>query len=132
MRMIQEFLCLKTESQLSERAIAHSLSISRSTVAQILRKATEIGISWLLPPSMDEIQLESVLFPEPDWSVIHCELRKKGVTLQLLWLEYKERNRDGYQYGQFCERYHQWKKKLQLSLRQDHCADKDLRDPSSF
>jgi transposase len=53
--------------------------------------------------------------PEPDWNQIHRELSRKGVTLQLLWLEYKDRQLEGYQYFQFCERYRVWSGKLEWS-----------------
>jgi transposase len=46
--------------------------------------------------------------------------------LQLLWLEYKNQHPEGYQYSQFCERFNQWKKTLQLSLRQEHKAGEKL------
>ena len=96
MRKIKEVLRLKWEHGLSNRKIARSCSISRSTVAEYLRRAEEAGLSWPLPPELDEAELEKQLFPPPlvlppgsrplpDWSYIHRELRRKGVTLFLLW-----------------------------------------------
>ena len=57
---------------------------------------------------------------------IRKELTRKRVTLRLLWLEYRQANPDGYQYSQFCERYHQWSDKLDVSLRQTHRAGEKL------
>lgn len=132
MRKLHEVLRLHVQAGLSERTIAKSVSLSRSTVAKIIVRAQEAGISWPLPADMDDAQLESMLFPvaqgrpkncfEPPWNQIHQELRRKGVTLRLLWMEYKEQYPDGYQYSQFCERYRVWKKRLQISMRHEHHA----------
>lgn len=135
MRKIKEVLRLHNEANLSERAIARSVGLSRDTVSRIITRAIERGLSWPLP-DMDDANLESLLFPspqgrpknctEPDWGDVHQEYRKKGVTLQLLWEEYKAENADGYQYSQFCERYRQWKKTLQLSMRGEHRAGEKM------
>jgi len=60
--------------------------------------------------------------PLPDWKHIHAELRRDGVTLQLLWLEYKEAHPDGFQYSRFCDLFRQWKDCLDPVLRQEHKA----------
>jgi transposase len=132
MPKILEVLRLHTEASFSDRAIARSLTMSHVTVGNILNRAEEAGISWPLPDNLDENQLENLLFPKPqgrrkkqqvpNWNHIYQESKRKGVTLQLLWMEYKEENPDGYQYSQFCELFSQWKKTLQLSLRQEHRA----------
>jgi len=83
---------------------------------------------------MDSGTLERRLFPVedsparpvPDWSKIKQELARPGVTLQLLWSEYKEVQPDGYQYSRFCELYGAWRGKLDLSMRQDHKAGEKL------
>jgi transposase len=62
----------------------------------------------------------------PDWSEIHLELRQKGVTLALLWEEYKSVYPDGYQYSQFCELYRQFSGKLKLWMRQEQRAGEKL------
>lgn len=136
MHKIQEVLRLHVQSGLSERSIAQSVSLSRSTIAKIIARAQVAGISWPLPRDMDESKLEAILFPvpqgrpkncfEPDWNKIHLELKRKGVTLQLLWMEYKEQHTDGYQYSQFCERYRVWKKQLQITMRQEHRAGEKM------
>jgi transposase len=131
MRKIAEVLRLKWECGLSNRAIARSCSISHSTVAEYLRRAQEAGLSWPLPPDLGEDTLFELLFPQaspcssrvipcPDWSWVHTELRKKGVTLRLLWVEYREAHADGYGYSQFCALYREWAKRLKPSMRLTH------------
>jgi transposase len=81
---------------------------------------------------MDDEQLEAKLYPGPssptskkqmpDWAKIHAELRKKSVTLQLLWMEHKSNSSDGHQYTQFCHHYRQWKKTVDLPFRNEHRA----------
>jgi len=131
MRKIREVLRLKWECKLSNRAIARSCSISPSTVGEYLRRAQEAGLSWPLPADMGEDALFELLFPKappfssrvipcPDWSLIHTELRKKSVTLRLLWVEYREAHPDGYGYSQFCALYREWAKHLKPSMRLSH------------
>ncbi len=133
MRKIAEVLRLKWECGLSNRAIARSCSISHSTVAEYVRRAQEAGLSWPLPPDLGEDTLFERLFPQaapsgsrvipcPDWPAMHSELRKKNVTLRLLWVEYREAHPDGYGYSQFCVLYRQWAKHLQPSMRLTHKA----------
>ncbi len=131
MRKIVEVLRLKWECGQTDRAIARSCSISHSTVAEYLRRAREAGLSWPLPADMAEDRLYELLFPKapkpssriipcPDWSVIHTELRKKSVTLRLLWVEYREAHPDGYGYSQFCALYRDWAACLNPSMRFSH------------
>jgi len=131
MRKISEVLRLKWECNLSNRAIGRSCSISHSTVAEYLRRAQEAGLNWPLPEGMGEDTLYELLFPKtpssrsrvipcPDWSLIHSELRKKSVTLRLLWVEYREAHPDGYGYSQFCALYREWSKHLESSMRLSH------------
>ena len=133
MRKIKEVLRLKYEQSLSNSKIAQSLSIARSTVFEYINRAKAAGISWPLPEGMDEAQLERLLYSaqgdsvpeqrtEPDWISVYQELKRPQVTRALLWLEYKERNPDGYQYSQFCELYREWANKLTVVMRQDHKA----------
>lgn len=94
MRKIKEVLRLHNQAKLSERSIARSVSLSRDTVLRILNRAAEQGLAWPLPVDMDDVQRETLLFPnaqgrpknctEPDWAYIHKEYRKEGVSLQLL------------------------------------------------
>ncbi|NIS62491.1 MAG: IS21 family transposase [Proteobacteria bacterium] len=137
MRKIKEVLRLHYERDLSPRQIAKSLVIGRSTVQDYLRRAKQAGLSWPLPPELDEATLEHRLFPSthcvpqekrqmPSLEYLHQELKKKGVTLQLLWYEYKEKHPDGYQYSQFCRIYRQWAEKLEPCLRQEYRAGQKL------
>lgn len=131
MRKVAEVLRLKWECRLSNRAIARSCSISHSTVAEYLQRAQEAGLSWPLPADMGEDTLYQLLFPRaphsstrdipcPDWSWIHTELRRKSVTLRLLWVEYREAHSGGYGYSQFCDLYRAWAKHLKPSMRLSH------------
>jgi transposase len=129
-------LRLKFECGLSQRDIAKSCSIGRSTVGEYLIRASAAGLSWPLPDGVDDAALDRRLFPPPpppgvkrplpDWSEVHTELRKKGVTLALLWEEYKSVYPDGYQYSQFCELYRRFSGKLKLWMRQEHRAGEKL------
>jgi len=131
MRKISEVLRLKWECGLSDRAIARSCSISHSTVGEYLRRAQEAGLNWPPPADLGEdslfellfptsVQFSSRVIPAPDWSLIHTELRKKNVTLRLLWVEYREAQPDGYGYSQFCALYREWAKHLKPSMRLSH------------
>lgn len=138
MRKLTEILRLKFEAKLSHRAIAHSVDIGLGTVSLYLKRFKASGLSWPLSPEMDESQLARRLFPngaleprhgwvEPDFAQIHQELKRKGVTRQLLWEEYRACYPDqGYSYTQFCQRYKDWRGKLRLSMRQAHKAGEKL------
>lgn len=135
MRKIKEILRLD-ELGLSRREIGRSLSISHNTVADVVRRAEAAGISWPAVEQLDEATLDARLYPptapsrvkrpEPDPEQMHRELARKGVTLQLLWLEYKAEHPDGLGYTQFCERYRRWHKKADVVLRQEHKAGEKL------
>jgi transposase len=135
MRKIRDVLRLKA-SGLSTRAIARACLIGKETVREYLERAAEAGLSWPLPEGLNEEDLERRLFPrapisvrkegEPAWSEIHRELRKKGVTRQLLWEEYRRGAPQGYRYSQFCERYRRWTKMLTPVLRMPHKAGEKM------
>ncbi len=139
MRQITEVLRLHHEAHLSERQIAHGCRISRSTVQRYLERATAANLSWPLPESLDEAQLEQLLFPtqpaqsasegrqapkaQPDFAKVHQELKgNRSVTLQLLWEEFIEEHPDGVHYSWFCQQYQEWARHLDVVLRQDHRA----------
>jgi transposase len=122
---------------LSERTVAASCSLARSTVAKYVRRARETGLSWPLPQEMMDEELERRLFhgtdssgsgPRfvPDWAEIHRQLAGKSVTLQLVWEEYKQAHPEGFQYTQFCVRYRAWRATLDLPMRQTHKAGEKL------
>ena len=137
MRKTKEVLRLYYDLKLSKRQVARSCNIAASTVREHLRRAEAAGIKWPLPDGMDDAQLTARLFPEntapacshpplPSMEYLHQELRIKGVTRQLLWLEYKEQYPDGYEYSQFCEHYRQWTKHLDVTLRQEYKAGEKM------
>jgi transposase len=137
MRKIKEVLRLKWAQGLSNRQIAKACGIARPTVGEYLRRAADAGLSWPLPTDLDEATLERQLFPPPpslpapvrgvpDWSLVHQELKRKGVTLFLLWQEYRETHPEGYQYSWFCDHYRAWRGKLDVVMRQDHRAGEKL------
>ena len=137
MRKLKEVLRLKWQNACSNKQIAKSCNIARSTVREYLRRAQDAGVTWPLDPEVDDRVLENLLFPVreagnyperqmPSMEYLYNELKKKSVTLQLLWYEYKQANPDGYQYSHFCDLYRRWVKKLDVSLRQEHRAGEKL------
>lgn len=143
MRKIKEVLRLAHGEGRSQREIARSLSIGRSTVGEYLVRAREAGVGWPLSDGWDEARLEAALFPPPlpsgtprpmpEWAAVHRELsqrKKTGVTLQLLWLEYRAVHpEDGYGYSRYCELYRAWREKLDVVCRQPYAAgEKGLVD----
>ena len=133
MRKIREALRLKFELDLTERQIAQSIQVSRSTIADYVRRFVESGIAWPLQSDLADTLLEAKLFPPkptlpdaqrpvPDWVLIHQELRKKGVTLFLLWQEHKSIHPDGFRYSWFCNHYRAWTGRLDAVMRQEHLA----------
>ena len=135
MRKIREILRLRSLG-LSRRAIARSLKIAPTSVGDYLLRAKAAGLCWPLPGDPDNAALERILFtkpeerprkrPLPDWGQIHSELKRKHVTLALLWQEYKADHPDGYQYSQFCELYRRWEGKLGVWMRQPHRGGEKL------
>ncbi len=136
MRKIRELLRLKYELGRSHREIAASLGVANSTVSDYVRRASAASLSCPLPEGLDDSALEAALFPppppsrvrrpEPDWGDVPRELqRHKGVTLQLLWLEYRAAHPDGYQYSWFCERYKAWRGQLDVVMRQVYRAGEE-------
>jgi transposase len=110
--------------------------MSRSTVADYVQRAKEAGLSWPLSEVWDDEGLESklfgnqpekpVIYPTPNWETIHQELKRKGVTLQLLWREYLAYHPEGYGYSSFTLKYREWKQGINVTLRQDHKAGEKL------
>ena len=138
MRKITDILRLRHEAGLSLRGISQALHIGYGTVADYLKRADQAGVSWPIPAELGERELGRLLFPtqpvtghrrfsDPDFPTIHQELKRKGVTKQLLWQEYRQQySDDGYSYAQFCHRYLQWLGYQQRSMRQVHRAGEKL------
>lgn len=131
MKKIREVLRLKHDKCLSNKKIAKSLSIGNGTVWEYLVRAKKAGLGWPLPEEMDDIALEKLLFPFqnsqpkksrplPDFELMHKELKRKGVTLGLLWEEYNEVHPDGYKYSHFCDLYRDWAEKRDVWMPQPH------------
>ena len=136
MSKIREILRLKWTSQLSNREIAKSCSTARSTVAGCLERASNAALSWPLPEGLDDTALDLLLYPPvvvseavraaPEWSLMQKEMRKKNVTLALLWDEYKASQPNGYQYSQFCKLYREFTGRIDCCMRQCHMAGEKL------
>lgn len=136
MRKIFEVLRLYHDSHRSHREISRAVLASPTTVGEILRRAKVAGLGWPLPEGLTEAAVEDLLYPpavpsstkrpEPEWSKVHKELRRKGVTLELLWQEYKAEHPDGYQYSSFCEHFRRWSGRLSVSMRQTHTPGEKL------
>jgi len=134
MRRIREILRLKYEGGATERAIARSIGVARSTVALTLERIAAAQLGWPLPPALSDAVLEAMLYAsagrpqgsrgktEPDWTGVHHELRRPGVTLMLLWEEYRQAEPDGYGYSRWCELYRTWEGRLSPTMRQAHPA----------
>lgn len=140
MRKIKEVLRLKWACDLSHRQISRATGVSVGAVSQYAAMAKAAGLQWVEAEGLDEAELERRLYGAqkstkrpglramPDFPYVHRELRRKGVTLQLLWEEYLEANPGVqiYQYTQFCCRYRDWAATLKRSMRQQHRAGEKL------
>lgn len=133
MRLIREVLRLRLEAGLSERHAARSAGVPRSTVQDYTARFRASGLPWPLAVTMDEVALEQALFagerpavatsrPLPDWALVAHEKKRKGVTLLLLWQEYRAAEPTGYSYSQFAEHYRRWRATIDPVMRQEHPA----------
>ena len=132
MRKIREVLRLRHEKGLSQRAVAAACGMGAGTVSEYLSRAAQMGVGWPLPPELDDSVLEARLFPTlppgggrlaPDLPWVQQEMKKPGVTLLLLWEEYRQAQvESAYGYSQFCDIYRRWERKLKPSMRQVHRA----------
>jgi transposase len=137
MRIVRDTLRLRSAG-LSIRQIARCLRISKTAVGKYLDLAHAAGLSWPLPVDLDDGALDRALsgstpatlprrFAEPDYPRIHQELKRKGVTLALLWDEYRlQHPGEHYQLTQFRARYRDFRLSLKRSMRQTHRAGEKL------
>ena len=137
MRQAREIIRLKSTS-ISAHEISRRLGAPRSTVREALKRAESAGLSWPLPEGMTDDALEAALYAnrrgkrghrrveEPDWAGVHRELKRKHVTLVILWDEYIAANPGGYSYSRFCELYRAFEKTLPVTMRQTHAAGERL------
>lgn len=136
MRQIREILRLRFECQLSQRSIQDSCRISKTAIWDCLHRARAAGIGWPLPDDLDDTALEAKLYPIhvnpldtaplPDWAATFFELKKKGVTRQLLWEEYLAKFSHGMGYSQYCRKFGDWIQSQRISMRQEHKAGEKL------
>ena len=138
MRRVREILRLKYEVCATDRAIARSVGVARSTARLCLDRVAAAGLTWPLPATVTDGALEALLFAgggapaglrrkvEPDWVVVHRELRRPGVTLMLLWDEYRREQPGGYGYSRWCDLYRGWEGRLSPTMRQVHPAGERL------
>jgi transposase len=118
--------------------ISRRVRLAPSTVRLTLKRVASAGLSWPLPAEMTDSALEAALFAavgtkqghrrraEPDWAEIHRDLKRKHVTLAMLWDEYIERYPEGYRYSRFCELYRGWASRLPVTMRQSHIGGDKL------
>lgn len=137
MRQAREIIRLKGAS-VSTHEISRRLGMPRSTVRGALERASGAGLSWPLPEGTSDDALEAALYAnrrskrghrrieEPNWANVHRELKRKHVTLTILWDEYIAENPGGYRYSRFCELYRAFEKTLPVTMRQVHAAGERL------
>lgn len=133
MRQLRQMLRLAGDGT-SSRDIALTLGVARSTVQDNLKRAAAAGLSWPLPGELTDDAIENRLFaragvkqgvrrrPEPNWAELAVELRKPGVTLLILWEEYRAVHPGGYGYSRFCDLFRSFERRLSPTMRQEHVA----------
>ena len=138
MRHVREMLRLVREAGLTVSDAARRTGVSRSTVREMLRRFDDAGLAWPLPPEQSDAALEVRLYGpagakrglrrrfEPDWTALNREMKRKHVTLQILWDEYIETHPDGYRYSRFCDLYRGWEARLPVTMRQTHLGGDKL------
>ena len=132
MRKVRDVLRLSAAG-LSKRKIAASLGMSATAARDCIWRAHRAGLAWPLLADLTDEELEYRLYPpptvaardrrpQPEWAAVHRELRRPGVTLQLLWEEHRAVHPDGYGYSRYCELYRAWAVRLSPTMRQSHVA----------
>ncbi|MCL4562958.1 MAG: IS21 family transposase [Chloroflexi bacterium] len=137
-RKIREVIRLHFEAGLSNRAVARACQVSNSTVGEYLERAEKAGLTWPLREGFNDEELYRRLYPEesnpkpasdrpmPDWEEVHRELSKRGVTLTLLWQEYREKHPNGYGFTQFRVYYQVWNKAHTNTMHRPHTAGEEM------
>jgi transposase len=137
MRYMREILRLGSAG-ISKHEIARRTGLAPSTVRETLKRFEVAGLVWPLPDDVTDTALEARLYKsagtkqgyrrqvEPDWAEIHRELKRKHVTLSILWDEYIERHPDGYRYSRFCDLYRSFEGQLSVTMRQAHPGGEKL------
>ena len=132
MHQVREILRLRWSLGRSVRQTAASVGLSRGVVSKTTTRASLTGLNWELVCVLSDGALDERVYgkpaaltgdrAEPDPVRMHLELKRPGVTLELLHIEYKEAHPDGFQYTAFCQRYRRWLKRTAPSMRQKHVA----------
>ena len=137
MRQVRDVIRLKSAG-LAVREIGRRIGVAPSTVRLTLGRLAAAGLNWPLPDDLTDGALEAKLFAnagtkqghrksrEPDWAEVHRALKRKHVTLSIVWEEYIAREPDGYRYSRFCELYRGWEGRLSVTMRQSHAAGEKL------
>ncbi len=131
MHRVKEILRQKLELKRSHREAARAVGVSAGAVASAVSRAAALDLDWLAIDALTEDELERRLYgprggardasrPLPDPAALHVELRRTGVTLELLHLEYITRHPKGYRYTKFCGVYREWLASRSPSMRQTH------------
>ena len=138
MRHVREILRLSLDAGLSTRVVGERIGVGSTTVRDTLKRFTRAKFTWPVPPEISDTDLEQRLYgipgvkpgrrklPEPDWSVVAREMKRKHVTLQVLWEEYAAEHPDGYRYSRFCDLFRGWEGRLPLTMRQSHGGGEKL------
>jgi transposase len=138
MRQVREVLRLTYSAAIPRREIARRLGIAPSTVRATVRRFRAAGLIWPIAEDMTDELLEEKLYgnienkqghrryTEPDWARVHRELKRKHVTLSIIWEEYIEQHPGGYRYSRFCELYRSWEGRLSVTMRQSHAGGEKL------
>jgi transposase len=133
MRQLRHLLRLHHDG-VSAREIGRRLGVARSTIQDNLKRAAAAGLAWPLADGVTDDVLELRLFGragvetgqrrriEPDWAALARELKRPGVTMTILWEEYREINREGYGYSRFCDLLRGFERRLTPVMRQHHVA----------
>ncbi|HZL37786.1 MAG TPA: IS21 family transposase, partial [Tepidisphaeraceae bacterium] len=137
MRVVREVLRL-TFAGISKREVARRTGLASSTVRATIARFQSLGLTWPLPETVTDSDLEAKLYKnagkkqghrrsaEPDWAMLHREMKRKHVTLSILWDEYIEAHPEGYRYSRFCELYRSWEGKISVTMRQTHLGGDKL------
>jgi transposase len=138
MRRVREMLRLTRDAGMSVSEVARRTGVARSTLREMISRFDGAGLTWPLPLDLPDSELETRLYgevgtkrgyrrrPEPDWAALNREMKRKHVTLQILWDEYIEANPDGYRYSRFCDLYRGWEARLPVTMRQIHLGGDKL------
>lgn len=138
MRRVREIIRLGFSCLLPVREIARQTGMPESTVRAAIKRFQASGLNWPLPEDLTDAGLEAALYgqggkrrghrsrAEPDWAHIHRELKRKHVTLLILWEEYIAQHPGGYRYSRFCELFRAFSERLPVTMRQSHAAGEKL------